>query len=201
MKKNTIAISLLILLIIMSIIIILNLKNKKKQEQDKIQPNIYYSLDDTAKIPLIENKAIATNARISWTSDCTGEIKKDGKKFSREENILLTEEGNYEITITSPTGKNKIAQILTIDKTPPDVEIEENGTKDGYIITFKDLEDIAVATLTKMDLITKKTIKEVNLIEEGLKQSIEIKEKGRYILKIEDKLGNSVTKKTKFEIK
>jgi len=40
---------------------------------------------------------------------------------------FLLSEGKYEITISSPSGKNQVTKVLTIDTTPPEVKITKSS--------------------------------------------------------------------------
>lgn len=201
-KKMILIIGIIILAIIITIIVkVKNNKNSNLQENEENHPVIYYSFDEESKMPLLDNNsAFANSPKITWSYDCSGTIKKDGQEFSSQSGVLLAEEGNYEITVKSNTGNEKVIKNLTIDKTPPEVEIKENSSG-TYTINFADVNDIEMATLTKLDPKTKKLESEKDLTEGGLQKSIEIKEKGYYILKVSDKLGNLISGKTKFSIK
>ncbi|MCI8384151.1 MAG: hypothetical protein HFJ33_04725 [Clostridia bacterium] len=197
MKKKTISIIVFIILII-AIIVGIVLINGNKQQEDDVKPIIYYSSNDVVQSPLIEDKSFSDNVKISCTENCSSSIKKDGKKFSNEANIELSEEGIYEITITTPSGKTKETKKVTIDRTPPEVEIKENNSG-SYTIIFKDVKDVEVATLIKNDPDTGETISETNLKEGQLQKKVEIKEKGYYNLRVEDKLGNFMSKKIRIK--
>lgn len=197
MKKKTIGIGILIILIII-ILVVVTVKTNKNNQKEEIHPIIYYSLDDIVEKPLIEDKIFSSNVKISCTEKCSCIIKKDGKTFSKELNLELSEEGNYQITVTSPNGKEKETKTIEIDRTPPEVEIKQE-TSGKYTITFKNVNDVEIATLTKLDLATGEMISEINLKENELQERIEINEKGYYILKVEDKQGNFVNKKIKYK--
>lgn len=197
---------IIVILIGIAILVVRNLDEIQKifittTNKEEIEPVIYYNYNNNEKIPLLEEGSVFSgDTTIIWRDECTGIIKKNGKQFSKESGTILVDDGNYEITVSSASGKLKVTKTLTIDKTPPDVEVTKNSSG-SYTITFKDINDIGTATLTKLDTKAEKIISETNLLENGLQESIEIKEEGYYILKVTDKLGNVFNKKTKFLIK
>lgn len=202
-KKSSkkIIILVAILLIIFTIIaVVIYLKMKEQYENDTTQPVIYYSFDEVSKLPLLEDNTFSQNTSITWTKDCKGEIKKDQKIIAKELGTIISEEGKYEITITSPSGKNKTTKMITIDKTPPEVKITKSSSG-TYTIQFADITDVGTAKLTKFDKETNELIEEKDLTKGGLQPVIEIKEKGYYMLEIKDKLGNTVKENTNFKIK
>lgn len=198
MKK--IFVIICIIIIILAIIITTLIKNNKLQ-QLIIKPVIYYIHDDEIKMPLLVNsKTFSNNTKVIWSKSCTGVIKKDGQEISRENGITITQEGIYEITVTSIISRQTVTRTLNIDKTPPNVEISKNPDE-SYTITFEDVNDIGVAKLTKYNLETMQVVSELDLKEGGLQKSIKITEKGYYNLKIEDYYGNIYNKITDFNIK
>lgn len=177
-------------------------KNEIKNNNNKEQtlPIIYYSFDDGLKKPLQDDNSIWGNVtRISWQESYSGIIKKDGKDFSNENNTVLIKDGVYEITISSEDGKNKTTKTLTIDRTPPKVEIKKNASG-TFTITFEDVNDVKKATLRRLDTNAEKILSEVDLTKNGLKKSIEITEKGYYILEVVDEYGNWVDENREFVI-
>lgn len=195
MKKVLIAILVIIIIIASTII------GKKVIEyiNDNIEPIIYYSFNNNPNIPLEENNDIfSNNLTIVWTSNCNGTIKKDGKVVSKNNSYLLSNEGTYEIIVKSPTGKNKMIRTIKIDKTPPQVKVVKSPVG-SYNIIFSDITDVDKAILTRIDANTKQLIEEIDLINQGLKEIMEIKEKGYYIFYAIDKYGNS-TEEIEFTI-
>ena len=172
---------------------------KERYENDNIQPDIYYSFDEVSKIPLLEDKTFSKNTIITWTKDCKVEIKKDEKIIYKKTGEKISEEGKYEITITSPSGKNKTTKTLIIDKTPPEVKVTKSSSG-TYTIQFTDITDVGIAKYTRYDKETNTVIEEVDLMKDGLQPVIEIKEKGYYFFEIKDKLGNSLKENTKLKI-
>lgn len=163
-------------------------------------PIIYYSFDDGLKKPLQEDNSIWGNVtRISWMDNYSGIIKKDGQDFSNENNTVLIKDGVYEIIVSSADGKNKTTKTLTIDRTPPKVEIKKNASG-TFTITFEDVNDVKSATLRRLDTNAEKILSEVDLTKNGLKKSIEITEKGYYILEVVDQYGNWVDENREFII-
>lgn len=178
------------------------LANSETKNDDKNQtsPIIYYSFDDGLKKPLQDDNSIWGNVtRISWMDNYSGIIKKDGQDFSNENNTVLIKDGVYEITVSSADGKNKITKTLTIDRTPPKVEIKKNASG-TFTITFEDVNDVKSATLRRLDTNAEKILSEVDLTKNGLKKSIEITEKGYYILEVVDQYGNWVDENREFII-
>lgn len=164
-------------------------------------PIIYYSFDDGLKKQLQDNNSIWGNVtKITWLEDCSGIIKKDGKEFSNENNTVLIKDGVYEITVSSADGKNKTTKTLTIDRTPPKVEIKKNASG-TFTITFEDVNDVKSATLRRLDTKAEKILSEVDLTKDGLKKSIEVTEKGYYILEVVDKYGNWIDENKEFVIR
>lgn len=187
MKRTIIIISIIITIVILAIVgkMVIDYIN------DKVEPIVYYSYNDSSNLALSEdNKVFSNNLTIVWYQECSGVIKKDGQVFSKKNGALLTKEGTYEITVKSPSGKNKETKILRIDKTPPEVKIVPDFSG-NYTIIFEDVNDVDKAILLKIDKETKQLISQTDLLENGLQESIEIKEKGYYILNVFDKLGNS----------
>lgn len=167
--------------------------------ENERNPVIYYTEDNgPKKILCDEENVFNTDLEITSKEECSIFIKKDGKEFSKKDTTILTEEGTYEITVKSKSGKKSDTKTLQIDKTPPDVKITKNSEK-SYTITFADVNDIGTAKLIKLDSSTGKTIKETNLMDK-LQPSIEIKEKGLYSLEVTDKIGNLFVGNTEFEI-
>lgn len=199
-KKSRILIIIAVIILLISIIIVVS-KVVSKGDDDgisNINPVIYYNnKKDELKIPIDEDITISQSIKIVWTNECTGIIKKDGKIFSKENNVDLLEDGEYELTSKSPDGKNKITRKVIIDTTPPKVEIKGNSSG-TYTIVFEDINDIKTAILIRINEGKKE---EINLIEEGLKKEIEIKEKGAYILRAADYNENSTRDNLKFIIK
>lgn len=182
-----------ILIIILIIIAFIGVKWIITYINDNTQPIIYYSFNDNPNLPLNEdNNTFSNNMTIVWTENCTGIIKKDGKIISKKTGTLLSNDGIYEITAKSPSGKNKIIKTFRLDKTPPKVEIKktESGT---YNIVFDDINDIGEAMLLKFDLNTNELVSRVDLAEsiDILNQVITITEKGYYVFSAVDKIGNS----------
>lgn len=204
MKKKSlikkIVITICIIIIILAIIVTILIKNNKLQ-QIIIKPVVYYMHDDEIKMPLLVNsKTFSINTKIIWSKSCTGIIKKDGKEISRENGMTITQEGIYEITVTSIISRQTVTKTLKIDKTPPEVQVNQNSNG-SYTITFEDVNDIGVAKLIRYNSETMEVISEVDLIEGGLQKSIQITEKGYYNLKVEDYYGNIYNKNTNFNIK
>lgn len=203
MKKKSlikkIVITICIIIIILAIIVTILIKNNKLQ-QIIIKPVVYYMHDDEIKMPLLVNsKTFSINTKIIWSKSCTGIIKKDGKEISRENGMTITQEGIYEITVTSIISRQTVTKTLKIDKTPPEVQVNQNSNG-SYTITFEDVNDIGVAKLTRYNSETMEVISEVDLIEGGLQKSTQITEKGYYNLKVEDYYGNIYNKNTNFNI-
>lgn len=167
---------------------------------NQTSPIIYYSFDDGLKKPLQEDNSIWGNVtRISWMDNYSGIIKKDGQDFSNENNTVLIKDGVYEIIVSSADGKNKTTKTLTIDRTPPKVEIKKNASG-TFTITFENVNDVKSATLRRLDTNAEKILSEVDLTKNGLKKSIEITEKGYYILEVVDQYGNWVDENREFII-
>ena len=175
------------------------LTNIISRNESKNSPVIYYSFDDGLKKPLEDNSIWGDVTKITWMDDCLGVIKRDGKDFSKENNTVIIKDGVYEITVSSADGKNKTTKTLTIDRMPPQVEVKKNesGT---YTITFADVDDIKTATLRRLDTKAERILAEIDLMENGLKKSTEITEKGYYILKVIDQYGNWYEGNTEFII-
>lgn len=175
------------------------LTNIISRNESKNSPVIYYSFDDGLKKPLEDNSIWGDVTKITWMDDCSGVIKRDGKDFSKENNTVIIKDGVYEITVSSADGKNKTTKTLTIDRMPPQVEVKKNesGT---YTITFADVDDIKTATLRRLDTKAERILAEIDLMENGLKKSTEITEKGYYILKVIDQYGNWYEGNTEFII-
>lgn len=168
---------------------------------NQTSPIIYYSFDDGLKKPLQDDNSIWGNVtRISWMENYSGIIKKDGQDFSNENNTVLIKDGVYEITVSSADGKNKITKTLTIDRTPPKVEIKKNASG-SFTITFEDVNDVKSATLRRLDTKAQKILSEVDLTKNGLKKSIEVTEKGYYILEVVDQYGNWIDENKEFVIR
>lgn len=196
-----ILLSICIIIVILAIILIILIKNNKLKIIT--EPVIYYMHEDGIKIPLlVNNKTFSNNTKITWPKTCTGVIKKDGIELSKENGMTITQEGNYEITITSIVSRKSTTKTLYIDRTPPNIEIKQNPSG-SYTITFEDVSDIGVAKLERYDLETMQIVSETDFItkESGLQKSIEITEKGYYNIRIEDYYGNVVSKDTTFSIK
>lgn len=174
-----------------------NIKNESKNDTSLI---IYYSFDDGLKKPLDNNNTWGNVTKISWMEDCLGIIKKDGKDFSKENNTVLIKDGVYEITVSSADGKNKTTKTLTIDRTPPKVEIKKNESG-SFTITFEDVNDVRSAILRKIDTKTQKIANEIDLKANGLKKSIEVTEQGYYILEVVDEYGNWLEENREFIIR
>ena len=104
---------------------------------------------------------------IVWTDNCHGVIKKDGEIISKVNGTLLSEDGTYEITAKSPSGKNKILKTFKLDKTPPKVELKKTVTG-AYSIIFDDISDIGKAVLFKFDLETNELMSKEDLVEKGI---------------------------------
>ena len=177
-------------------------KNEIKNDNtNQVLPIIYYSFDDGLKKQLKDDNSTWGNVtQISWLEDYTGIIKKDGQVFSKENNTVLIKDGVYEITVSSADGKNTLMKTLTIDRTPPEVEIKKNASG-TYTITFVDVNDVKSATLRRLDANGERIIEEIDLTKNGLKKSIEVKEKGYYMLEVVDEYGNWLDKNREFVIK
>lgn len=191
----------LLIIILVGVGIIIYIKQKEAYENDTTKPVIYVrNENEIVETPIFEEKSFSNNIVISWTDSCKGIIQKEGEEISQEDNTTLKKEGTYEITVTSPTGKMQETQTVIIDKTEPKAEMKKNASG-SYTITFEEVEDVEKATLKKLDVETGKIMMETDLVKNGLiKPVIEIKEKGYYILELEDKLGNSSRDKIKFKV-
>lgn len=205
-KKNVITIILAVFIVtIILIFVFLNKKDNTNNSYTELNPNIkpviYYSVNEESKMPLLEDNTVFTSSiKISWTKECVGNIKKEGKDFSSENNTTLVENGTYQITTSLPNNKENVTKNLIIDTMPPKVELKQNS--DGtYTIVFEDINDVANAELVKLNPETDEVISEKDLIKEGLQKRIDVKEKGYYILKATDKNGNTTNSKLSFEIK
>ncbi len=205
-KKKRPILKLLLLFILIAIVFLFFKKGSIKEltniiskNESKNSPIIYYSFDDGLRKPLENDSVWGDVTKISWMDDCTGTIKRDGKDFSKENNTVIIKDGVYEITVLSADGKRKTTKTLTIDRMPPQVEVKKNesGT---YTITFADINDIKTATLRRLDTKAERILSEIDLMENGLKKSIEITEKGYYILKVIDQYGNWYEGNTEFII-
>ncbi len=205
-KKKRPILKLLLLFILIAIVFLFFKKGSIKEltniiskNESKNSPIIYYSFDDGLRKPLENDSVWGDVTKISWMDDCTGTIKRDGKDFSKENNTVIIKDGVYEITVLSADGKSKTTKTLTIDRMPPQVEVKKNesGT---YTITFADINDIKTATLRRLDTKAERILSEIDLMENGLKKSIEITEKGYYILKVIDQYGNWYEGNTEFII-
>lgn len=198
-KRIMIIMILIILVSIISFIIFKMVNQKQDNIESNIIPVVYYSKDGNLNIPIDENdNFFSNNIKIVWTEECEGIIKKDGKEFSKNNNTELLQDGSYEVVVKVPNNKNKITRNFIIDTTPPQVEIKRNSSGSCTLI-FEDINDIESAILTKYSSDQSKV--ERNLVEEGLKKEIEIKESGKYILKLTDKHKNSTNDNLKFTVK
>lgn len=199
-KKNKvkfiIAGIVIVVLIVIAIVIgiVLNKNNDKNEvEKEVINMNaeavVYYQTNNSAEITLKEDgQVFATNLTITWVDGCTGVIKKDGKELSTQKGTTLFEDGDYEISVTSPKNVT-VTRKLTMDKTPPEVEIKENS--DGTCtILFKNINDIDTAILYKFDDKSEKFVQLSDLKADGLQEKMEMKENGFYLLECADKLQN-----------
>lgn len=205
-KKKRPILKLLLVIILIGIVFLFvkkepirELTNIISKNESKNSPVIYYSFDDGLKKPLEDNSIWGNVTKISWMDDCSGVIKRDGKDFSKENNTVIIKDGVYEITVLSADGKNKTTKTLTIDRMPPQVEVKKNESG-SYTITFADVDDIKTATLRRLDTKAERILSEIDLMENGLKKSTEITEKGYYILKVIDKYGNWYEGNTEFII-
>lgn len=169
--------------------------------ENERMPVIYYSEDDGPKRILLDKDNIFnTNIEITTEEDCSISVKKDGESVSKNtDSSVLSKEGTYEVTAKSKSGKKVTERTLEIDKTPPKVNITKNSSK-SYTISFEDVSDIGTARIIKLDPSTGKTLKEIDLMQDGLKSSTEIKEKGVYSLEVTDNVGNLFVGNTEFEI-
>lgn len=195
--KKIIIIALVVLIV--AIIIVVIFFTIRKKDSNKLKENvnidmeaeaiIYYKFDYTEKAILSEdNNVFSSDTTITWPESCTGVIKKDGKNFSTENGTYLIEDGTYEITVTTPK-KNSQKKSLIIDKKPPEVEIEESSDNVTKIL-FKDVNDVKTAILYKIDDETGKFVQLLDLKEDGLKESFEVKEKGYYLIRCTDNVEN-----------
>ncbi len=199
-KKNKvkfiIAGIVIVVLIVIAIVIgiVLNKNNDKNEvEKEVINMNaeavVYYQTNNSAEITLKEDgQVFATNLTITWVDGCTGVIKKDGKELSTQKGTTLFEDGDYEISVTSPKNVT-VTRKLTMDKTPPEVEIKENSDSTCTIL-FKNINDIDTAILYKFDDKAEKFVQLSDLKAEGLQEKMEMKENGFYLLECADKLQN-----------
>lgn len=184
---------LIVIAIVIGLVLNRNNDNNEVKEEENINMNaeavVYYKTNNSAEITLKEDgQVFATNLTITWVDGCTGVIKKDGKEFSTQKGTTLFEDGNYEISVTSPKNVT-VTRKLTMDKTPPEVEIKENS--DGTCtIFFKNINDINTAILYKFDDKAEKFVQLSDLKAEGLQEKMEMKEKGFYLLECSDKLQN-----------
>lgn len=68
--------------------------------EDNITLVIYYSENDGPEKILQDGENVfSSNIEITYTENCSMEVKKDGKTVQFKDNITLTEEGTYEITL------------------------------------------------------------------------------------------------------
>lgn len=188
-----------ILIIILIIAIFIAVKWGIAYANDNTEPIIYYSFNDNPNLPLDEeNTVFSNNISIMWTNNCKGIIKKDGKTLSKRNGTLLSNEGTYEIIVHSPSWRNKTVRILRVDKTPPKVELKKtiSGT---YNIIFSEPTDVQEAILLRFDSATNELISKTNLVEDGMKESVEVTQKGYYVLSVSDRHGNS-TESIEFDI-
>lgn len=200
-NKKIIGIGIIIIVTIVVGIIVFNLipKNDEKQENINldIEPVIYYNFKNKVRMVLREDEIFSYDTIITWPDECSGEIKKDNKEFSKENSTVIFEEGNYEIIVTAP-NKEVINRKIIIDKTPPELEIVENSTG-TFTINLKDINDIGILEIYKYNLETNELIEKKEIEGQDLKEKIEIQEKARYIIKCRDKVDNEITKNFKIK--
>lgn len=210
-KKNNklkIILPIVVVVIVIAIIIALTvLNNSSEKNVDTVQKKeinmnaeavVYYSFQGSAKATVQEDEQVfPRGTAIGWVEDCNGIIKKNGKEFSTANETELLEDGDYEITVTSPKNVS-VTRKISIDGTPPEIELQKNS--DGtYTILFKNINDVETAILRRWKNDDSKEFETIDLKEKGLQEKIEIKENGRYILECKDKVKNINNQKFKIE--
>lgn len=209
-KNNKLKIILPIVVVVIVIAIIIALivlnnsseKNVDTAQKKEINMNaeavVYYSFQGSAKATVQDDEQVfPRGTAIGWVEDCNGIIKKNGKEFSTANETELLEDGDYEITVTSPKNVS-VTRKISIDGTPPEIELQKNS--DGtYTILFKNINDVETAILRRWKNDDSKEFETIDLKEKGLQEKIEIKESGRYILECKDKVKNINNQKFKIE--
>lgn len=210
-KKNNklkIILPIVVVVIVIAIIIALTvLNNSSEKNVDTVQKKeinmnaeavVYYSFQGSAKATVQDDEQVfPRGTAIGWVEDCNGIIKKNGKEFSTANETELLEDGDYEITVTSPKNVS-VTRKISIDGTPPEIELQKNS--DGtYTILFKNINDVETAILRRWKNDDSKEFETIDLKEKGLQEKIEIKESGRYILECKDKVKNINNQKFKIE--
>ena len=148
-------------------------------------PTISYYNDDNLKTEITDGQVFCKHIAVVYNKG-TATIKEQNDVSYRVYNGETLEDGTYTIKVVAEDGTSS-QKTFIIDTLPPVVTgIKAGRFKTVKTILFEDINDVAVATLSRYE-----DGKVIDLKAEG-KNSYEVNESGTYTLKVEDKYGNAI---------
>ena len=148
-------------------------------------PTISYYNDDNLKTEITDGQVFCKHIAVVYNKG-TATIKEQNDVSYRAYNGETLEDGTYTIKVVAEDGTSS-QKTFIIDTLPPVVTgIKAGRFKTVKTILFEDINDVAVATLSRYE-----DGKVIDLKAEG-KNSYEVNESGTYTLKVEDKYGNAI---------
>ena len=149
---------------------------KKSLTTEPMDINIDTSIDYSEIVVLFRDvKKSLINRDSYWSSENKAYIPLDGETFTAEDS------GVYSVRITDLQGNNtmKKIEVTNIDITEPEIEGVEDGLSYNKPVTITWSDD-------QSGIDNKKT----KLNGKRVKTGIEVKDEGKYVLEVYDKLGN-----------
>lgn len=150
-------------------------------------PTISYYDEDGAKVILNDNK-VFNYYPVVFFNRGTAKLIKDGSIVTYAEEELS--DGTYTITVTADDGTSTTRNFIVDTKAPVISGVRNGRYKNAVTITFEDVNDVAIATLTNTTTNEVVDIK-AYLVANNVNTYI-VDVDGTYKLQVEDEHGNAI---------
>ena len=150
-------------------------------------PVISYYDEYGAKVILNDNK-VFNYYPVVFFNRGTAKLIKDGNIVTYAEEELS--DGTYTITVTADDGTSTTRNFIVDTKAPAISGVRTGRYKNAVTITFEDVNDVAIATLTNAT--TNEVIDIKKYLQESGQNTYKVETTGTYILQVEDEHGNAI---------
>ena len=150
-------------------------------------PVISYYDEYGAKVILNDNK-VFNYYPVVFFNRGTAKLIKDGNIVTYAEEELS--DGTYTITVTADDGTSTTRNFIVDTKAPVISGVRTGRYKNAVTITFEDVNDVAIATLTNAT--TNEVIDIKKYLQESGQNTYKVETTGTYILQVEDEHGNAI---------
>ena len=150
-------------------------------------PVISYYDEYGAKVILNDNK-VFNYYPVVFFNRGTAKLIKDGNIVTYAEEELS--DGTYTITVTADDGTSTTRNFIVDTKAPVISGVRTGRYKNAVTITFEDVNDVTIATLTNAT--TNEVIDIKKYLQESGQNTYKVETTGTYILQVEDEHGNAI---------